>query len=118
VRPSSDTKVSVPLVLPKNRHPERSASHIYRVIQRLERGVEGPRRCFVYLCCSELFTTELPPGKLITVFPCGREAGTCVSQQILLSGFCGQKAPSSTGKIVPPRSFDCAPQAVCRAMNL
>jgi hypothetical protein len=35
VRPGSHTKVSVPLVLPQNRHPERSASQIYRVIQRL-----------------------------------------------------------------------------------
>jgi hypothetical protein len=29
------TKASVPLVLPKNRHPERSASHMDRVTQRL-----------------------------------------------------------------------------------
>ena len=35
MRPGSLTKVSVPLVLPQNRHPERSASPIDRVIQRL-----------------------------------------------------------------------------------
>ena len=41
MRPGSRTKVSVPLVLPQNRHPERSASQIDRVPQRLGRGVEG-----------------------------------------------------------------------------
>jgi hypothetical protein len=34
---------------------ERSASQIDRVTQRLWRGVEGPRRCLIYPCCSELF---------------------------------------------------------------
>jgi hypothetical protein len=34
VRPGSRTKVSVPLVLPQNRHPECSASPIDRVTQR------------------------------------------------------------------------------------
>jgi hypothetical protein len=33
--------------LPQNRHPERSASPIDRVTQRLWRGVEGPRRCLI-----------------------------------------------------------------------
>jgi hypothetical protein len=73
VRPGSRTKVSVPLVLPQNRHParpglpwERSASPIYRVIQHLWRGVEGPRRCSSYSCCLEL----RPPRPDI------REAGT------------------------------------------
>jgi hypothetical protein len=42
VRPGSRTKVSVPLVLPQNRHPERSASQIGCVTQRLWRGVEEP----------------------------------------------------------------------------
>ena len=40
---------------PQNRHPERSASQIYRVTERLSRGVEGPRRCLSYPCCSDLF---------------------------------------------------------------
>jgi hypothetical protein len=38
--------------LPQKRHPERSASQINRVRQRLVRGVEGPRRCLSYPCCS------------------------------------------------------------------
>src|SRR3984957_9140915 len=46
---------------PENRHPERSASQIYRVTQRLWRGVEGPRRCLFYLCCSELFNHSTQP---------------------------------------------------------
>src|ERR1700733_14032688 len=54
-RPGSHTEVSVPLVLPQDRHPERSASQIDRVRQYLWRGVEGPRRCPFYPCCSELF---------------------------------------------------------------
>ena len=41
--------------LPQNRHPERSASQIDCVTQCLWRGVEGPRRCLFYPCCSELF---------------------------------------------------------------
>jgi hypothetical protein len=40
---------------PQNRHPERSASQIYRMKQRLWRGVEGPRRRLSYRCCSGLF---------------------------------------------------------------
>jgi hypothetical protein len=41
VRPGPRTKASVPLVLPQNRHPERSASQIDHVTQRLWRGVKG-----------------------------------------------------------------------------
>src|SRR5580704_13563530 len=41
--------------LPQNRHPERSASQMDRVTQRLWRAVEGPRRSLIYPCCSELF---------------------------------------------------------------
>jgi hypothetical protein len=44
----------------QNRHPERSASQICRVTQRLWRGVEGPRRCLSYACCSELFNHRSP----------------------------------------------------------
>ncbi len=33
------------LVPPERRHPERSASQIYRTTEGLWRGVEGPRRC-------------------------------------------------------------------------
>jgi hypothetical protein len=42
VRPGSRTKISVPLVLPQNRHPERSASPTNRLTQRLWRAVEEP----------------------------------------------------------------------------
>ena len=52
--------------LPQNRHPERSAAQIDRVTRRLWRGVEGPRRCFIYPCRSELFNhrsqTRFFPG--------------------------------------------------------
>jgi hypothetical protein len=56
VRPGSRTKISVPLVLPQNRLPERSASQTNRVTQRLWRAVEGPRRCLFHPCGSELFS--------------------------------------------------------------
>jgi hypothetical protein len=49
VRPGSRTKVSLPLVLPQNRHPacpglpwERSASQIDRLTEGFLRGVEEP----------------------------------------------------------------------------
>jgi hypothetical protein len=54
VRPGSHTKVSVPLVLPQNRHPERSASQIDRVTHRLGRGVEGPRGYLINECSAGL----------------------------------------------------------------
>jgi len=57
VRLGSRTKVSVPLVLPQNRHPERSASQIDCVTQRLWRGVEGPRRCLFYPAVQSFSTT-------------------------------------------------------------
>jgi hypothetical protein len=59
VRPGFLTKVSVPLVLPQNRHPERSALQLDRVTQRLWRGVEGPRRCLV---SPMLFGAFQPPS--------------------------------------------------------
>src|ERR1700677_2300029 len=38
--PLHSVVISVPLVLPQNRHPERSAAQIDRLTQRLWRGVE------------------------------------------------------------------------------
>jgi hypothetical protein len=73
VRPGSRAKVSVPLVLPQNRHPERSASPICRVTQRLWRAVEGPRRCLSYPCCSELFNHRAPTGRARYGFSPGAE---------------------------------------------
>jgi hypothetical protein len=35
------------LKLPQGRHPERSASQIYRLTEGLWRAVEGPRRCLL-----------------------------------------------------------------------
>jgi hypothetical protein len=52
------------LVLPQNRHPERSASPIDRLTQRLWRGVEGPRRCLSNPCCSELFNHRNPAANV------------------------------------------------------
>jgi hypothetical protein len=44
----------------KNRHPERSASQIDRIKQRLWRGVEGPRHCLAYRCSSGIFDHRSP----------------------------------------------------------
>ena len=57
MRPGSRTKVSVPLVLPQNRHPERSASQIYRVIQSL---VARSRRTSTALISPMLFGAFQP----------------------------------------------------------
>src|ERR1700691_441126 len=138
--------------LPQNRHPERSASQIDRVTQRLRRGVEGPRRCLSYPCCSELFNHRartgrprygLPPGaenkglarvrrlNLYSRQPYRRALASpatwisvscnitikCVSQQILLSGFGGRKAPSSMGKISTAEVLRLRAQALCHAIN-
>jgi hypothetical protein len=59
VCPGSRAKISALLVLPQNRHPERSASQIDRGTQRLWRGVEGPRRC---LSSPILFGAFQPPN--------------------------------------------------------
>jgi hypothetical protein len=48
--------------LPQNRHPERSASQIYRVTQRLWRGVEGPRRCLFTHAVRSFSTNKPAPG--------------------------------------------------------
>ena len=71
VRPGSHTKVSVPLVLPQNRHPERSASPIYHLTQCLWRvveepvlsGVEGTSAVLSHSCCSELFNHRARTGR-------------------------------------------------------
>jgi hypothetical protein len=55
--------------LPQNRHPERSASQIGCVPQRLWRGVEGPRRCYLTHAVRSFSTTEPAPGGPATVFP-------------------------------------------------
>ena len=60
--PGSRTKVSVPLVLPQNRHPERSASPIDRLTQSLWRGVEGPRRCLFTHAVRSFPTTKPAAG--------------------------------------------------------
>jgi hypothetical protein len=89
VRPGSRTKVSVPLVLPQNRHPacpglpwERSASQIDRVTRRLWRGVEGPRQCLSYPCCSELLTHQPPlcyPERTRISYFAALTAATCAA---------------------------------------
>jgi hypothetical protein len=63
--------------LPQNRHPERSASQIDCVTQRLWRGVEGPRRCYLTLAVGSFSTTEPAPDGSATVFPWSRELRTC-----------------------------------------
>ena len=68
--------------LPQNRHPERSASPIARVIQRLWRGVEGPRRRYLTHAVRSFSTTEPAPGWAATVVPRGREPTSTFSAAI------------------------------------
>src|SRR5277367_3373000 len=51
--------------LPQNRHPERSASQIDCVTQRLWRGVEGPRRCYLTHAARSFSTTEARKQDLV-----------------------------------------------------
>jgi hypothetical protein len=76
VRPGSRTKVSVPLVPPQTRHPERSAPPIDRVTLHLWRGVEGPRRPYLPHAAKSFSTTEPASFAPATVLPCGREPRT------------------------------------------
>jgi hypothetical protein len=86
VRPGSRTKLCVLLVLPQNRHPERSAAQIHRPTQRLWRGVEGPRQCLSSPYCSALFNHRARKGRAGYGFSPGAE-----NQQILLWGFVVEK---------------------------
>src|SRR5271156_2404017 len=72
--------------LPQNRHPERSASQIYRVIQRLWRGVEGPRRCLSHPGCSELFNHRARAGRVCHGLSQGPESQELASI-LLLKGW-------------------------------
>jgi hypothetical protein len=49
--------------LPQRRHPERSASQIDRVTQRLWRGVEGPRGCYLTHARTGRARHGLSPGR-------------------------------------------------------
>jgi hypothetical protein len=79
VRPGSRTKVSVPLVFPQNRHPERSASQIDRVTRRLvarsrracpERSRRNPGGAYLTHAARSFSTAESAPGGF---FPWGWE---------------------------------------------
>src|ERR1700683_513638 len=70
VRPGSHTKVSVPLALPQNRHPERSASQIDRLIQGFmarsrracpERSRRNPGGAYLTHAVRSFSTTEPVP---------------------------------------------------------
>jgi hypothetical protein len=89
------------------------------VTQRLWRGVEGPRRCSSYPCCSELFNHRSPHRRTRHGLSLGLRTknlrASCyvrlrhlhsrqpyrhaLHRQIPFSGFGGRKAPSSMGKI-------------------
>jgi hypothetical protein len=93
-------------ILPQNRHPERSASQIHRVTQRLWRGVEGPRRCLFYPRCSELLTTEARQHDLLRYaldgvhlfMHCSHLPSPSLCEHFELEPAV-KKAPSSMGKI-------------------
>jgi hypothetical protein len=70
--PGSRTEVSVPLVLPQNRHPERSASQIHRLTQRLWRGVEGPRGAYLTHAARNFSTTEARQIACAAIRTCSR----------------------------------------------
>jgi hypothetical protein len=109
VCPGSRTKVSVPLVLPQNRHPERSASQIDRVTQSLWRGVEGPRRRLIAHAALSFSTTgpaRFFPGIenqdlasiLLSPAPTPTFSGA-IKRLVVRKEAQPRKAPSSMGKI-------------------
>ena len=69
---------------PQGSHPERSASQIYRLTEGLWRGVEGPRRCLIYPCCSKLLDHRGRPPffpgaenqELPSILPCPAPTST------------------------------------------
>src|ERR1700733_13737553 len=61
---------------PKRRHPERSASQIYRITEDLWRGVEGPRGFLSYPCCLKLLDDEARALRTRTVIFEDRRRGT------------------------------------------
>src|SRR5271155_4273832 len=89
--------------LPQNRHPERSASPIDCLPQRLWRGVEGPRRCYLTHAVRSFSTTGPTPGGPATVFPWSREPKNLL--RILLC-----PAPTSTFSAAKQAPFTLASQ--------
>jgi hypothetical protein len=71
-----------------------------RVTQRLWRGVEGPRRCLIYPCRSELFNHR---GRRCLSLESRTQRSTpdhssVYRSRVLLSGVGGRKAQSGMGK--------------------
>jgi hypothetical protein len=60
---SEKTLVFCIFTSPQKRHPERSASQMYRVTQRLWRGVEGPRGAYLTHAARTFSTTEARTGR-------------------------------------------------------
>src|ERR1700683_513032 len=101
--------------LPQNRHPERSASQIDCVTQRLWRGVEGPRRCYLTHAVRSFSTTEARQQDLVRyaldghgyIFSCTAiifHPQVCAMSlnpggRPARCGLGGWKAPDSMGKI-------------------
>jgi hypothetical protein len=83
--------------VPQSRHPERSASQIYRVTQRSWRAVEGPRRCLSYSYCSELLIRRSPHRQELTSISLGLGMEEDYSAPVLRLRW--WKDPSSMDKI-------------------
>jgi hypothetical protein len=93
--------------LPQNRHPERSASQIYRVTRRLGAESKDPEGAYLTHAALSFSTAEAgnwrthhrlslrPRTRTASISPWA--AGT--TAKILFSGFGGRKAPNSMGKI-------------------
>ena len=84
--------------LPQNRHPERSASQICRVPQRLS-GAESkdPKDAYPTRALRPLSTTAARTCRAMK--RCTRDHQVRTAGRILLSGLGGQKTPNSIDKI-------------------
>ena len=89
---------TVVLKLPQGRHPERSASQIYRLTEGLWRAVEGPRRCLLAGALHSFPATEIMK-EIKKVTSSERSRGICSAP------FSQTKVPASELAAVVARLF-------------
>ena len=114
MRPGSRTKISIPLVLPQNRHPacpglpwERSAAPIDRLTQRLWRGaeepvlsgVEGTPGVLILLRLFGAFNLRARTSWFHHGFSPGPRTRNLPASCYASDDICSRKAPSSIGKV-------------------
>ncbi len=83
----------------QNRHPERSASQIYRITKGLKREVEGPRRCLPTDAVRSFPATNTRETKKVTSSERSRPVPAC------RGGICGSTNPSWKRRILSSNNW-------------